>query len=87
MQSARLTFSSIASWQRWEAGRAPMPPGLWALYCLAVEGRRQRSIGARATASEGLDVPLPQNDEMRERAARDAFERWLSFLVESRPPE
>lgn len=32
--AARLIYSTLRTWQDWEAGKARMHPGLWELFCI-----------------------------------------------------
>lgn len=91
--AARLLCVSTTTWGRWERGAQRMGPALWLAFAMFLEGRRQ---AAEASANRGVrvrnalprahdyDHPLPLNDGLRERAARDAFERWVACLAASR---
>ncbi len=35
--AAELVYSTLRTWQDWEAGRAPMHPGLWELFTIKVK--------------------------------------------------
>jgi DNA-binding transcriptional regulator YiaG len=41
-QAAGLIFSTLRTWQDWEAGARRMHPGLWRLFQLCVAGQEQR---------------------------------------------
>ena len=38
-KAAKIIYSSLRTWQHWEAGESRMHPGLWELFKIKIEGK------------------------------------------------